>query len=151
MVDTAVGAAVSAYEDAEKTSADAAPAVGCVNAPAGYAAKADVAPVTLHCDPAQPAPNVHADVHAGQAVASPKVDATLPTAVHAAVVTSVHELAPACELEPGGHGIAALEPSGHMEPAGHAFVVPTACPAAQKKPAGQTNCIFDGSVLAGQK
>jgi hypothetical protein len=29
--------------------------------------------------------------------------------------------------------------------------VPTACPAAQKKPAGHAACVVDASVLAGQK
>ena len=72
MVDAAVGAAVSAWADAAKASVDAAPDVGCVNAPVGYAVKADVEPVTLHCGPVQPAPKTHAPpVHAGHVAASP--------------------------------------------------------------------------------
>ncbi len=90
-------------------------------------------------------------VHAGQLLASPKVDAAAPTAIHAAVVTREQELAPAREDEPEGHTLGALEPRGHTEPAGHVFVVPTTCPALQKKPAGHASCVVDASVLAGQK
>ncbi len=105
----------------------------------------------LHCGPVQPAPKTHAPpVHAGQLLASPYVDAAAPTAIHAAVVTSVHEDAPASDVEPGGHALGALEPSGQKEPAGQALVVPTTCPAAQKKPAGHAACIVEASVLAGQ-
>jgi hypothetical protein len=98
---------------AAKVSVAAAPAVGCVYAPAGYVVKADVLPVMLIDGPAQPAPKVHADAHAGQLPASPNVVGEAPpVAAHAATVMSVHELAPASELEPDGQGVAALEPSG---------------------------------------
>ena len=151
MVDAAVGAAASAFADAAKASVDAAPAVGCVYAPEGYVVKADVVPVALHWGPAQPAPKTHAPpVHAGQLIESPKVVAKPPGAAHAAVVTRGHEAAPASDDEPAGHAVGALEPAGQNEPAGHTFVVPTACPATQKYVAGQTICVVDASVLAGQ-
>ncbi len=64
------------------------------------------------------------------------MDATAPSADHAAVVMSVHEDAAASDVEPAGHADAALEPSGQKEPAGHAFVVAACEPAEQKLPAG---------------
>jgi hypothetical protein len=85
-----------------------------VYTPAGYVVKADVAPVMLIDGPAQPAPKVQADAHAGQLPASPNVvrGEAPPVAAHAATVMSVHELAPASDDEPDGQGVAALEPSG---------------------------------------
>ena len=79
-------------------SVDAVPAVGWVYV--GYVLNADVAPVTLSCGPAQPAPSVQPDAHAGQLAESPNDDAAPPKAAHAAVVMSTHELAPASEEEP---------------------------------------------------
>jgi len=72
LVAEAVGGAVSGLAAAAKLSDDAAPAVGCVKTPAGYAEKADVAPVALTAAPAQPALKTHAPpVQAGQLAASP--------------------------------------------------------------------------------
>jgi len=133
VVDAAVGAAASANAPAAKESAAPVPAV-CVKAAAGYAEKADGLPVTLIDGPAQPAPKAHGAVaHAGQLAASPNVvcSAPSPVAVHAAVVMSEHALAPATDEDPKAHAVGADEPAAQKEPAGHAFVVPTAWPAAQ--------------------
>ena len=129
-----MGAAVKALVvPAANASVDVCPAVARVKALVGYVINADVLPVTLIDGPLQPAPNVHGAVaHAGQLAASPKVVCVAPAAAHMAVVMSVHELEPATDEEPKGHGIPALDPAGQYEPTGHMFVVPTAWPALQK-------------------
>jgi hypothetical protein len=114
LVDAAVGGAAIALEAAAKVSVAAAPAMGCVYAPAGYVVNTDVLPVMLMEGPVQPAPRVHAEEHAGQFTESPNVvcEEKPPEAAHAATVTSVQELEPASELDPAGQAIGALEPRG---------------------------------------
>lgn len=46
---------------------------------------------------------------------------------------------------------AAKDPPDENLPAGHGFVVPTACPATQKKPGGHGACLMLAMVVLGQK
>ena len=152
MADAAVGGAIRAFAEAANTSEAVGPATGSEKTPAGYAEKADVLPVAFDVAPAQPALKTHAPpVHAGQLPASPNVVSAPPVAAHEAVVMSGHDVDPARDVDPGGHGVGAAEPARQKDPDVHAFVVPDAWPATQKKPAGHFACTVDASVDAGQK